>query len=160
MDCCSPSEAYLLPTLVSRPSNLDNYREELTLSLRTARNNAASRIRRTQTKYKKGYDRSAKELSFEWASGSLLDFPVRKQAKTASCHDPGMVHTVFLPSTILMFLSPRCTSPVRNPSRCTSHECAYVPSTILLNIIGMVATSKGLDVTPTALPTWSLMVVL
>ena len=101
-----------------------------------------------------------KKLSFEWASGSLSDFPVRRQAKTTSYLDPGMVHTGLLPSTILMCPSPRSTSPVRNPFRCTSHECAYVPSTIPLDIIGMVAASKGLDVTTIGLPAWSLMMVL
>ena len=100
-----------------------------------------------------------KKLSFEWASGSFSDFPARKLAKTASCLDPSMVHTGLLSSTILMFLSPKCTSPVRNPFRCISHKCAYVPSTIPLDIIGMVATSKGSDVTPIGLPAWSLMMI-
>ena len=68
--------------------------------------------------------RRAKKLSFEWANGSLSDFPVRKLAKTACCLDPGMVHTGLLPSTIPMCPSPKYTSQVRNPFRCTSHECA------------------------------------
>ena len=88
MGCCSPSEAYLLPTLVSRPSSLDNYREELTLSLRTARNNAASRIRRTQTKYKKGYDRSAKETQFRVGQWVLVRFSCEETGKNCKLSRP------------------------------------------------------------------------
>ena len=58
-DCRSPSEASLLPLSSVEPTNLDDYCEELTLSLRSARDLAAKSIQAAQNKYKKHYDQNA-----------------------------------------------------------------------------------------------------
>ena len=88
VDCRSPSEACLLPTSVSQPSNLDDYREELALSLSTARSNAALCIRRSQAKYKKGYDRTAKETQYRVGQWVLVRFPCEETGKNRKLSRP------------------------------------------------------------------------
>ena len=55
VDCRSPSEAALLPPSTLQPTNVDDYREELILSL-SARASAAKSIQKAQAKYKRHYD--------------------------------------------------------------------------------------------------------
>ena len=53
IDCCSPSESALSPPSQLEPTDITDYREELTLSLSTARKLAALQIQKAQAKYKK-----------------------------------------------------------------------------------------------------------
>ena len=60
IDCRSPVEATLLPPNQLEPTNVRDYREELRLSLSSARTTAAKAIQKAQAKYKKQYDRSTR----------------------------------------------------------------------------------------------------
>ena len=59
VDCWTPTEAALLPSHPIEPSDVRDYREEVILSLSTARELAAKAIRQAQYKYKATYDRTA-----------------------------------------------------------------------------------------------------
>jgi len=52
VDLRSPTEAALLPTTPLQPTDVSDYREELVLSLSSARDSAAKCIRKAQKKYK------------------------------------------------------------------------------------------------------------
>ena len=64
LDCRMPSEsAYLQPSPL-QVADIQDYREELTLSLATARDIAAKAIRKAQNKYKTQYDRKATQVDY------------------------------------------------------------------------------------------------
>ena len=56
-DCKSPSEAAMLPPDGAQPTDIADYRQELTESLSTARQTALHSNSRVQARYKKQYDR-------------------------------------------------------------------------------------------------------
>ena len=58
MDCWSPTEMALLPPPI-QAVDVSDYREEIILSLSTARDLASKCIQRAQKKYKKHYDQKA-----------------------------------------------------------------------------------------------------
>ena len=60
VDCRTPSESAPLPPSSLEPTDVTDYREELALSLSSARTLAASQIQKAQSKYKKCYYRKAK----------------------------------------------------------------------------------------------------
>ena len=64
MDCRTPSEAaYILPARMQL-TDIEDYREEVTLLLSLARKNVAKSIQLAQQQYKKQYDRR-----FQYQSG-------------------------------------------------------------------------------------------
>ena len=75
MDCRSPTEAAYLPTSDLSPYDLRDYREELMLSLTSARELAADTIQRAQARYKHQYDKGSKEISFRVGDWILVRFP-------------------------------------------------------------------------------------
>ena len=58
------------------------------LSLSTARSNAASCIRRSQAKYKKGYDHTAKETQVQVGQWVLVRFPREETGKNRKLSQP------------------------------------------------------------------------
>lgn len=66
-DCRSPTEAALLPITGSVPTTIEDYREELMLTLSSARQMALQNIGKTQKWYKKNYDRRSDKYSY-WIS--------------------------------------------------------------------------------------------
>lgn len=75
VDCRSPTEAAYLPTSDLSPYDLRDYREELMLSLTSARELAADTIQRAQARYKHQYDKGSKEISFRVGDWILVRFP-------------------------------------------------------------------------------------
>ena len=56
-DCRTPTEACFLPDTPAQVTSVEDYREELVLSLTSARNLAAKSIQKAQERYKRNYDR-------------------------------------------------------------------------------------------------------
>ena len=75
IDCRSPSESALSPPSQLEPTEVTDYREELALSLSTARKLAALQIQKAQAKYKKYHDKKAKVSTFKIGEWVLVKFP-------------------------------------------------------------------------------------
>ena len=75
VNCRTPFESALLPPSSLNPTDVTEYREELALSLSSARNLAAFQIQKAQSKYKKCYDRKAKPSKFKIGEWVLVRFP-------------------------------------------------------------------------------------
>ena len=75
VDCRSPTEAAYLPATKVHPTDVQDYKEELMLSLSSARQLAASSIQKAQAKYKEQYDRKTKETTFRVGDWILVRFP-------------------------------------------------------------------------------------
>ena len=75
VDCRSPTEAAYLPPEEVYHTDVEDYREELMLTLSSARQLAASCIQRAQMKYKEQYDRKAKETTLRIGDWVLIRFP-------------------------------------------------------------------------------------
>ena len=78
IDCRTPTEAALLPPSHIEPTELSSYREEMILSLSTARNAAAKRIQKSQKKNKDYYDRRATHTSYRLGDWILIRFPAEE----------------------------------------------------------------------------------
>ena len=75
MDCRSPSQAALLPPTRGHVTNVEDYREELTLTLAQARQLAVETIQKAQRKYKRQYDKKASSLPIRVGEWVLVKFP-------------------------------------------------------------------------------------
>ena len=75
VDCRSPTEAAYLAATKVHPTDVQDYKEELMLSLSSARQLAASSIQKAQAKYKEQYDRKTKETTFRVGDWILVRFP-------------------------------------------------------------------------------------
>ena len=120
-DLRTPTEACSLPTTPSHLSDIDDYREELMVSLTSARETAA------QQKYKRQYDKRATYTTTPLKTGNwvLVRFP---QDETDS-QDPGMAHTGSLHYLPLMSLSLKYISLRTSLSVFTSLESNHAPRT-------------------------------
>ena len=76
IDCRTPTEAAYLPPSQLQPADVSEYREELCVSISTARQLAANAIQKAQRKYKKYYDEPAKLKVGQWV---LVWFPQDEQ---------------------------------------------------------------------------------
>ena len=81
MDCRTPTDAAMLPPSVVQFTYVSTYREELTVSLASARNLAASSIRQAQKKYKKSYDRKVVRRDYRVGDWVLVRFPHEEMGK-------------------------------------------------------------------------------
>ena len=75
VDCRTPTESALLSPNSLNPTEVSDYREELMLSLSSARTLAASQIQKAQSKYKKCYDKKTKLSTFKVGQWVLVRFP-------------------------------------------------------------------------------------
>jgi hypothetical protein len=119
-DCWSPSEAALLPVdTTPQSTTIGDYREELMLTLSSARQTALKNIRKAQTSYKAHYD--AKSDNFQYKvvrfpgeeSGRLrkLSRPWHGPYRVTSCND----------TNATALLSPRgCDPSASEPSEAMS----------------------------------------
>ena len=88
VDCRSPTEAALLPATPMEPTEVDDYREELILSLSSARKLAAANIRSSQHHYKKYYDRKARAKQFFLGDWVLVRFPQEESGRQRKLSRP------------------------------------------------------------------------
>ena len=83
LDCRTPTEAVFLPPAQLQVADVDDYRQELVVSLSSARELAAKNIQAAQTKYKRQFDKKARRTSF-------------KLGRTGNSQDRGTGHIVLL----------------------------------------------------------------
>ena len=74
-DCRSPTEAALLPVTGTEPTTIEDYREELILTLSSARETALENIQKAQQQYKKSYDRRSDDYTYRDSDWVLIRFP-------------------------------------------------------------------------------------
>ena len=74
-DCRSPTESALLPAKSLRVTNVNDYREQMMLSLSTARNLAMKANRKAQQRYKLQHDKAAKTSKFRVGDCVLIYYP-------------------------------------------------------------------------------------
>ena len=82
VDCRPPTEAALFPSHPVEPGNITDYREEVVLSLSSARELAASSICRTQQKYKTTYNWKATSTHYQIGDWVLVKFPHEESGKS------------------------------------------------------------------------------
>ena len=75
IDCRSPTEAAYMPTGDLWPAQVDDYREQLMMTLSSARELAASNIRKAQGRYKEQYDRHARPCDLRLGQWVFVKFP-------------------------------------------------------------------------------------
>ncbi|MCG8620907.1 MAG: hypothetical protein MJE68_02745, partial [Proteobacteria bacterium] len=71
----APTDAAFLPPSSVTPTDVDDYREELMLSLSSAREIATQSIQKSQKQYKKHYDAKATRTKFKVGQWVLVRFP-------------------------------------------------------------------------------------
>ena len=81
MDLRSPTEAALLSPTEIEPRDVRTCREELTISLSSARELAAQSIRQAQQKYKASYDQGATATDYRVGDWILIKFPSEESGK-------------------------------------------------------------------------------
>jgi len=74
-DCRYPTEAALLPPSPLEAADVEDYREELVLTLSSARQLAAEAIQKAQVKYKKAYDCNSRVRDLRIGDWVLIRFP-------------------------------------------------------------------------------------
>ena len=89
IDLRTPTEAAFLPSTPQQLTDVTDYREELTLSLASARELAAASIRKAQQRYKSGYDKKVtKGLKFQVGDWVLVHFPAEETGKARKLARP------------------------------------------------------------------------
>ena len=121
LDLRTPTEAAFLSSTPHQLTDVSDYREELTLSLASARELAAASIRKAQQNYKCSYDKKAtKDLWFRLETGCSSSSPPRKQGKPENSPGLGMDRTGWCQWQTRTFVQARCSSHRRVLSRFTS----------------------------------------
>ena len=80
-DCRTPTEAALLQPDGWETVDVVGYREELVMSLSSARELAAKAIQQAQKKYKKNYDKRASQRDYRLGEWVLVKFPAAETGK-------------------------------------------------------------------------------
>lgn len=88
VDTRSPAEAALTPPETLHPTDVEDYREELVLSLSTARELAVSNIQRAQKRYKQQYDRKTKTVEWKIGDWVLVRFPHEESGRLRKLSQP------------------------------------------------------------------------
>ncbi|KAL5481633.1 hypothetical protein EMCRGX_G021832 [Ephydatia muelleri] len=88
IDCRAPLESSLLPVENLTPSSVSDYREELLLSLSSARKLACDAIQKAQCRYKKGYDKHARPTTHKIGDWILIKFPHEESGKNHKLSRP------------------------------------------------------------------------
>ena len=88
LDCRTPAEAVFSSPSELTPSDVEDYREELTLGLQSARDLASSTIRSAQKKYKCSYDRRMYSLKLQVGDWVLIHFPHEEAGANCKLSQP------------------------------------------------------------------------
>ena len=98
LDYRTSTEAAFLPPAQLQVADVDDYRQELVVSLSSARELAAKSIQAAQKKYKKLFDKKARPTSFNVGSWVLVLFPHELTGKNRKLsrpwHGPYRVNSV------------------------------------------------------------------
>ena len=87
-DCRFPTEAALMPNKRISPTNVSDYREELTLSLSSARMLAMKASQEAQRRYKEQYDKTATSSKFQIGDWVLVHFAHQETGKMRKLSQP------------------------------------------------------------------------
>ena len=87
-DCRFPTEAALMPNKRISPTNVSDYREELTLSLSSARTLAMKASQEAQRRYKEQYDKTATSSKFQIGDWVLVHFAHQETGKMRKLSQP------------------------------------------------------------------------
>ncbi len=103
VDCRSPTEAALMPPSDATVKDLDiaDYREQVVMTLSSARETAVQARRKAQGRYKRNYDKKAKCLSFKVGERDLERMTVKQHqgnevARKLAHYFKGTQHLNFL----------------------------------------------------------------
>ncbi len=90
VDCRSPTEAALMPPSDVTMNDIDvaDYREQVVLTLSSARETAVQAIRKAQGRYKHNYDRKAKCSSFKVGDWVFVRFPQEESGRLRKLSRP------------------------------------------------------------------------
>ena len=88
-DCRSPTEAAFLPTsALDQPTAVADYREQLMISLSSARDLACKNIQQAQKKYKENFDRQATHRQYKVGEWVFIRFPKEESGKKRKLSRP------------------------------------------------------------------------
>ena len=87
-DCRTPSEAAWLPSVISPGTDISDYRQELMLSLTSARELAASCIQKAQSRYKAQYDKNLSPAEYHIGDWVLVHFPQEETGRMRKLSRP------------------------------------------------------------------------
>ena len=87
-DCRLPSEAALLEPVELQPTDVSDYREELVLSLRSARDLATQCIRKAQNQYKHQYNKRSMKRTYQVGDWVLVRFLAVESGKHRKLSQP------------------------------------------------------------------------
>ena len=88
MDCHSPTEAAYMPVCDIYPTQLDNYREKLMVTMSSARELAAGNIQRAQRRYKEQYDWGAKSFNLRVGDWVFIRLPQEESGRLRKLSRP------------------------------------------------------------------------
>ena len=88
MDCRVPTEAALLPPEPLTMTDVGDYREQLILSLSSARELAATNIQAAQQHYKRYYDRNTNQREYKLGDWVIVWFPHEESSKLRKLSRP------------------------------------------------------------------------
>ena len=92
MDCCTPTEAALLPPKPLRTTEISDYREEMVMTLSSARALALKSNQKSQRQYKQQYDKKATTPKFRVGDWVLVYFHKMRLENVGNYLSHGMVH--------------------------------------------------------------------
>ena len=88
VDLRTPTEAALMPPHALEPQDVQDYREEVTMSLSSARNLAVQALSRSQQRHKAVYDRRATTRDYRVGDWVLIKFPQEETGKLRKLSRP------------------------------------------------------------------------
>ena len=88
IDCRTPIKAALLPSTPLQPTDMEDYREEMILSLSSAREIAVKTLQKAQKKYKTHYDRKSTQTDYRVGEWVLVRFPHEETGKYRKMSQP------------------------------------------------------------------------
>ena len=88
IDCRSPTEDALLPTENLEPTDVTDYREQLMLSLKSARESAITSMQEAQGCYKAQYDKRSKPADYKLGDWVMIRFPHEESGKQRKLSRP------------------------------------------------------------------------
>ena len=87
-DLRTPTEAAFLKPSELLPSTAEHYREEVMLSLSSARQLAVESIRKAQKHYKECYDRRTKQVDYQVGDWVFIKFPAEETGRNRKLSNP------------------------------------------------------------------------
>ena len=88
MDLRSPTEAVLVSPHPVEPMTMEDYREEVTMMLSSARDLAAKSLHKSQQRTKKLYDRKSDRVSYKVGDWILIRFPQEESGRNRKLSQP------------------------------------------------------------------------